>query len=260
MQARPKNSWVKWATQRNRTATAFPTVSSWTCSILSPTPTSCECCHYFSLFKIIDGIFRKCDSRNLNLNPLCMLKAGPLPALWTERVITSYNRLLLNPILGERDLQNLWQLNPLLHLNLVQPNEEKAQGPAACHRVNGKTLSCKMFDVYFKDEFYNAWEEDIAVVNIFFGKGTVMGEKDLFRRIYLKSCQSLSEASEWVLWTSLPPLEGSLASALDSASSHSLRSSTGFLLASLRPLSTRCKRLWAFHGQQNLICDTLLGF
>ena len=29
-------------------------------------------------------------------------------------------------------------------------------------------------------EFYNAWEEDIAVVNIFFGKETVMGRKDFF--------------------------------------------------------------------------------
>ena len=28
-----------------------------------------------------------------------------------------------------------------------------------------------------QDEYYNAWEEDIAVVNIFFGKDTVMGEK-----------------------------------------------------------------------------------
>ena len=27
-------------------------------------------------------------------------------------------------------------------------------------------------------EFYNAWEEDIALVNIFFGKDTVMGEQD----------------------------------------------------------------------------------
>ena len=25
-------------------------------------------------------------------------------------------------------------------------------------------------------EFYNAWEEDIAVVNVFFGKETVMGK------------------------------------------------------------------------------------
>ena len=28
-----------------------------------------------------------------------------------------------------------------------------------------------------QEEYYNAWEEDIAVVNIFFGKDTVMGEK-----------------------------------------------------------------------------------
>ena len=77
------------------------------------------------------------------------MKAGSLPALWTERVITSYNKLLLIPIEGERDLQRIWQLTSLLHLNLVHPDEEKAQGPAACHRVNGKTLSCKMFDVYF---------------------------------------------------------------------------------------------------------------
>ena len=31
----------------------------------------------------------------------------------------------------------------------------------------------------FKENFYDAWEEDIAVVSIFFGKGTVMGEMDL---------------------------------------------------------------------------------
>ena len=30
---------------------------------------------------------------------------------------------------------------------------------------------------YFKAEVYNAWDEDIAVVNVFFGKETVMGEE-----------------------------------------------------------------------------------
>ena len=40
-----------------------------------------------------------------------------------------------------------------------------------------------MFYFCFKDEFYNAWEEDIAVVNIFFGKDTVMGEKNLIGKI-----------------------------------------------------------------------------
>ena len=66
-----------------------------------------------------------------------MLKAGSLPALWTEKVIKDHIKIfdIWFPILipGERDLQNLWQLNPLLHLNLVQPDEEKTQGPAACH-------------------------------------------------------------------------------------------------------------------------------
>ena len=33
--------------------------------------------------------------------------------------------------------------------------------------------------ISIEDEFYNAWEEDIAVVNIFFGKNTVIGEKVL---------------------------------------------------------------------------------
>ena len=41
--------------------------------------------------------------------------------------------------------------------------------------------------ISIEDEFYNAWEEDIAVVNIFFGEDTVMGEKNLMDEIYLKS-------------------------------------------------------------------------
>ena len=38
--------------------------------------------------------------------------------------------------------------------------------------------------ISIEDEFYNAWEEDIAVVNIFFGKDTVMGEKALKKSLY----------------------------------------------------------------------------
>ena len=45
-------------------------------------------------------------------------------------------------------------------------------------------MNCKIFDISFKDDFYNAWEEDIAVVNIFFGKDTVMGEKGLIGRVF----------------------------------------------------------------------------
>ena len=35
--------------------------------------------------------------------------------------------------------------------------------------------------ISIKDEFYSAWEEDIAVVNIFFGKGTVMGKNNVMK-------------------------------------------------------------------------------
>ena len=78
---------------------------------------------------------------------------------------------------GKRDLQSIWPLNSLLHLNTGQPTEEKVRGPGACHWGKGKeALSCKMSDIFFKDDFYNAWEEDIALVNIFFGKDTVMGK------------------------------------------------------------------------------------
>ena len=47
VRARRKNSWGKWAAQRNPTATAFLTVSSWTCSILSARPTLCEWCKIY---------------------------------------------------------------------------------------------------------------------------------------------------------------------------------------------------------------------
>ena len=35
------------------------------------------------------------------------------------------------------------------------------------------------YSIVPKDDYYNAWKEDMAVVNIFFGKDTVMGEISL---------------------------------------------------------------------------------
>ena len=40
-------------------------------------------------------------------------------------------------------------------------------------------LCCDLSLILSWKDFYNAWEEDIAVVNIFFGKETVMGVKSL---------------------------------------------------------------------------------
>ena len=35
-------------------------------------------------------ISRPCDSRNLNLEPLCTLEKGPLPKLWLAKVKSNY--------------------------------------------------------------------------------------------------------------------------------------------------------------------------
>ena len=45
--------------------------------------------------------------------------------------------------------------------------------------------SARRYDCAPKDEYYNAWEEDIAVVNIFFGKDTVMGEINMISHIII---------------------------------------------------------------------------
>merc|ERR1719209_588506 len=88
----------------------------------------------------------KCDSRNLNLNPLCMLKKGSLPALWTERVKETYKTY-------ERSI-------PSYISTLTNPMRRRHKD--------------QLLVTESMDELYNAWEEDIAVVNIFFGKDTVM--------------------------------------------------------------------------------------
>ena len=84
---------------------------------------------------------------------------------------------------------------------------------------------------------YNAWEEDLATLNIFFGQETVMGEpKDSSEKIQKRSgtdcsymlktnpLQSWRGVLGWDLLNLSPLLVESLVSALASASYHSLRS------------------------------------
>ena len=42
---------------------------------------------FYVLIIAYPNSFRECDSRNLNINPLCSLGGGPLPKLWLEGVI-----------------------------------------------------------------------------------------------------------------------------------------------------------------------------
>ena len=94
-------------------------------------------------------------------------------------------------------------------------------------------MSCHLNNLQWKEvsTTYNAWEEDFAVLNIFFGQESVLGwalRKHQFHYVFL-FIQTWNAASQWALLTLSLLLAVSLAFSLGSASSHSVRSSTGLL-------------------------------
>ena len=93
-QASCLDSWGRWRTFPSPTVTASLTVTSWTFSTQSVPLTWCEwvipgnrqLTKITSEPSIILTDSRPCDSRNLNLNPLCSLERGPLPKMWFDEV------------------------------------------------------------------------------------------------------------------------------------------------------------------------------
>ena len=65
------------------------TSSSIRWDILEKLGSSCFEIYVVVAFKMIWETFRLCDSRNLNLEPLCTLETGTSPKLWLEQVIQS---------------------------------------------------------------------------------------------------------------------------------------------------------------------------
>ena len=97
-------------------------------------------------------------------------------------------------------------------------------------------MSCHLNNLRWKDvsTTYNAWEEDFAVLNIFFGQESVLGWalkiEALFNfMMFFLFIQTWNAASQWALLTLSLLLAVSLAFSLGSASSRSVRSSTGLL-------------------------------
>jgi hypothetical protein len=98
--------------------------------------------------------FRGCDSRNLNLSPLCDLASPSSPHAWAEAAVATYSDPpgyvldrragLMRPQFPTAQLQEQEMLKALL---------------------GGSTLP-----------EYNAFDKDIAVVNFYFGKPTTFGE------------------------------------------------------------------------------------
>ena len=90
-----------------------------------------------------------------------------------------------------------------------------------------------MFEDLSEADTYNAWEEDMATIDIFFGQETVMGEpkdsnktnpKQICDKLFLNPIQSWRGALGWDLSSFSPLLADSSVSVLASALYHSLRS------------------------------------
>ena len=97
---------------------------------------------------ITSTTLRRCDARNLNLQPLCTLERGPLPKLWLAQVEEVYRRTTNStpPYIAALAGRRSRHLDTLLEL----PSDTKS-------------------------DTYDAWEEDIALINIYFGKASYTG-------------------------------------------------------------------------------------
>ena len=77
------------------------------------------------------------------------------------------------------------ETNPSYISSLASPMRQKHRDDllvtrSAVRLRNKKTL---FFPQFQEDSYYNAWEGDIAIVNIFFGKEAVMGGKEHFKKL-----------------------------------------------------------------------------
>ena len=70
--------------------------------------------------------------------------------------------------------------NPTYISSLAGPMRQRHRDELLISKTKARFLTLKMLGTlghfFSQENFYNAWEEDIAVVNIFFGEETIMGE------------------------------------------------------------------------------------
>jgi hypothetical protein len=114
------------------------------------------------------SLFRRCDSRTLNLSPFCTL-SSPSPDTrlkWLPTVNSIYGAVspaylsgLAGPLRREYPTHRMEEDEILKHLTKVM-----------IHRQTNQMYPSQ------GDPMYNAYERDLAVVNIFFGDSTVFGE------------------------------------------------------------------------------------
>ena len=109
---------------------------------------------------------RLCDSRNLNLSPFCNLSASSL-AKWQPAIHSTYGNTTTDYTTG---------VSGPLRLKYPKKSWEEQELLGSLTQVLIQNASSDHYPLQ-GDPYYNAYEKDIAVVNIFFGGSTVFGEE-----------------------------------------------------------------------------------
>ena len=110
-------------------------------------------------------MLRSCDSRNLNLSPFCNTSATSL-VMWQTNMEETYGNTTTSYVSG---------ISGPMRLKYPRATAKKE----LIHSLTKVLIWYRIYDDNFDkqgDQWYNAYEKDIALVNIYFGDSTVLGK------------------------------------------------------------------------------------
>ena len=112
-------------------------------------------------------MFSSCDSRNLNLSPFCNLNLTSL-AMWQPSILETY---------GNQTTSYVNQMSGPLRLKYPDSMGERELISSLTQVIEANQPNLGSNQLFYQDHVsYNAYEKDIAIVNIFFGDSTGFGE------------------------------------------------------------------------------------
>ena len=112
-----------------------------------------------------------CDSKNINASPFCNLSNTLGPVKWASDV----KRMYTNKTMPEY-VESLLSSTRYNYATEERRNDELLEPLVQVGLKNDKVLFFFLFFLQIYSS-YNAFERDIAVVNIFFGKTNAKGTK-----------------------------------------------------------------------------------
>ena len=115
----------------------------------------------------------RCDSRNLNLSPLCDLGSHTKPQAWAKEVKEVYDKD--RSALYVRICHMVFFTHGRTLCCSPPDYVARVESPIRQHYPVPRAKEQEIIESIREDSEYNAYDKDIAVVNIFFGKPTTIG-------------------------------------------------------------------------------------